>query len=121
MKMTILERNDDITHVVLAGRLDTTGAEEIGASFSEVTAARKRPAIIDLSEIDFMASRGIGLLLASGKRLMRRYAQNMVTHAHKKPRTAPMMRLCHVTCRNRKGVTIASSHHVRSPASMSQA
>jgi len=71
MKMTILQRRDDITHLVLAGRLDTTGVEEISESFSETTAARKRPAIVDLSEIEFMASRGIGMLITSGKRLMK--------------------------------------------------
>ena len=65
MKMTILERDDDITHVVLAGRLDTTGAEELNERFSNATAGRKQPAIIDLSQIDFMASRGIGLLFAN--------------------------------------------------------
>lgn len=69
MEMTILERDDDITHVALIGRLDTTGAEEINQRFSEATAARKRPAIVDLSEIDFMASRGIGLLFANSKKL----------------------------------------------------
>jgi anti-anti-sigma factor len=71
MEMTILQRDDDITHVVLAGRLDTTGAEEINASFSEATVARGQPAVVDLSEIEFMASRGIGLLISSGKRLMK--------------------------------------------------
>jgi anti-anti-sigma factor len=71
MKMTILERDDDITHVVLTGRLDTTGALDIRERFSEATAARERPAIVDLSEIEFLASQGIGLLLANGKRLMK--------------------------------------------------
>ena len=37
MKMTILERDDGITHVVLAGRLDTTGTEDIGESFAKAT------------------------------------------------------------------------------------
>src|SRR3990172_4357665 len=69
MKMTILQRDDDVTHVVLAGRLDTTGAEAINESFSEATAARKRPAIVDLAEVDFMASRGIGLVFAASKKL----------------------------------------------------
>lgn len=69
MKMMILERDDDITHVALTGRLDTTGAEEINESFSDATAARNRPAIIDLSGIEFMASRGIGLLFTNSKRL----------------------------------------------------
>jgi serine/threonine-protein kinase RsbW len=71
MRMTILDRGDDVTHVVLSGRLDTTAAEEIGDRFSEATAARERPAIVDLSEIEFMASRGIGLLLTNGKKLMK--------------------------------------------------
>ncbi len=69
MKMTILDRDDEITHIVLTGRLDTTGVVAIEQSFSAVTAAQGRSAIVDLSDIDFMASRGIGLLLANGKRL----------------------------------------------------
>ena len=69
MKMTILQCADDITHVVLDGRLDTTGAEEINESFFQATAARERPAIVDLSQVDFMASRGIGVLLTTSNRL----------------------------------------------------
>jgi anti-anti-sigma factor len=69
MKMTILQRDDDITHVVLAGRVDTTGADEIRESFFRATAGRGWPAIVDLSEVEFMASCGIGLLIANGKRL----------------------------------------------------
>jgi serine/threonine-protein kinase RsbW/sigma-B regulation protein RsbU (phosphoserine phosphatase) len=71
MKMTVLHRDDGITHVVLAGRLDTTGAEAIMETFSAATAARPRPAIVELSDVDFMASRGIGLLVTSGQRLIR--------------------------------------------------
>ncbi len=69
MEMTILERDDDITHVALTGRLDTTGAEEFFKRFSDATAGRKRPAIVDLSQIDFVASRGIGMLLVNSKKL----------------------------------------------------
>jgi anti-anti-sigma factor len=71
MEITIVQRDDDISHVVLTGRLDTTGVEEIDESFSEATAARNRPAIIDLSGIEFLASRGIGLLFANAKTLMK--------------------------------------------------
>jgi anti-anti-sigma factor len=69
MQMAILPLADDITYVVLTGRLDSTGAEEIDENFSQATAARERPAIIDLAQIDFMASRGIGVLLANCKKL----------------------------------------------------
>lgn len=69
MEMTILKRDDDITHVVLAGRLDTPGVEAIDEKFSSAIAVNERPAIVDLSSIDFLASRGIGLLFASSKQL----------------------------------------------------
>ena len=71
MKMTILERDDGVTHIVLTGRLDTTGTEEIEEAFCAATALRKRPTVVDISEIDFHASRGIGLLFANGKNLLR--------------------------------------------------
>lgn len=71
MEMTILERDDGITQVVLAGRLDTKAADQFEKLFSDATAGRNRPAIVDMSKIDFMASRGIGLLLVNGKKLKR--------------------------------------------------
>jgi anti-anti-sigma factor len=69
MKMTILQLDDEITHVVLDGRLDTTGADELRASFFEATAGRGRSTVVDLAGIEFMASCGIGLLIANAKRL----------------------------------------------------
>lgn len=71
MKMTVLHRDDGITHVVLAGRLDTTGAEEIMETFAAAIESRPRSAIVELTDVDFMASRGIGLLVTSGQRLIR--------------------------------------------------
>jgi serine/threonine-protein kinase RsbW len=69
MEMRVLQRDDDITYVALVGRLDTTGVEEIEASFSNATAARKRPAVVDLAEMEFMASRGIAMLVTASKNL----------------------------------------------------
>ncbi len=37
MIVTVLPRDDDITHIVLTGRLDTPGAEEISERFAEAT------------------------------------------------------------------------------------
>lgn len=71
MEITILERDDDITHIVLTGRLDTTAAEELGKSFADATAGQNRPAIVDVSGIEFLASMGIGLLLANSKKLLK--------------------------------------------------
>jgi serine/threonine-protein kinase RsbW len=69
MKMTIVPRADDITHIILTGRLDSNGAEEISESFFQATVARGQSAIVDLSEVDFMVSRGIGLFLINGSKL----------------------------------------------------
>jgi anti-anti-sigma factor len=69
MEMTVIQRDDDITHVILAGRLDTSAAVQFEKSFSDATAVRNRPTIVDMSAIDFMASRGIGLLLVNSKKL----------------------------------------------------
>ena len=69
MDITTLERDDGITHVVLAGRLDTTAAEELGQDIADATAGQDRPAVVDVSGIEFLASMGIGLLLANSKRL----------------------------------------------------
>jgi serine/threonine-protein kinase RsbW len=69
MEMTILERDDEIMHVVLTGRLDTPGVEEIEEVMSSAISAQERPTIVELSSIAFLSSRGIGLLFANCRRL----------------------------------------------------
>ncbi len=48
MEMTILERDDNISHIILNGRLDTTGAEKADKAFTAAVAGQKRSAIVDL-------------------------------------------------------------------------
>ncbi len=69
MKLTIVPRAENVTHIALDGRLDTTAVEELDRQFFDATAGRERPAIVDLAQVDFLASRGIGMLLASSKAL----------------------------------------------------
>ena len=102
MEMTILVRDDGITHVVLAGRLDTTAVEQIDKSFTDAAAARNQPAIVDLSRIEFMASRGIGMLLANSKRLKKAghklvllNPQGMVAGVLKTSKTEILMPIVH--------------------------
>lgn len=71
MEMTILVRDDGITHLVLVGRLDTNSAEQFDKTFADAVATGGGSAIVDVSQIDFIASRGIGLLVANGKRLLK--------------------------------------------------
>lgn len=63
MEMKIIEQSDSLTHVALEGRLDITGVQQIERRFLDATAARKKPALIDLCDVSFMSSFGLGMLI----------------------------------------------------------
>ena len=65
----IIHQRDDISHVVLSGRLDATGVEEMEQPFTEATTGRGLPTVVDMSGITFMSSLGIGFLFANTKKL----------------------------------------------------
>ncbi len=71
MDMVIDELEGGITNVALRGRLDTHGAEAIDLRFS-VIAGSKHAVVVDLSEVDFLASLGIRVLLTSAKAVQRK-------------------------------------------------
>jgi stage II sporulation protein AA (anti-sigma F factor antagonist) len=72
MELIILEGSDDISHVLLRGSLDSASIRSVDARFLRATAAHDRPAIVDLSELDYITSLGIGMLLGCAKSLHRR-------------------------------------------------
>ncbi|MBC8353158.1 MAG: anti-sigma factor antagonist [Planctomycetes bacterium] len=65
----IIHERDDISHVILKGRLDSTGVEEMDQPFTEATTGRGLPTVVDMSGITFMSSLGIGFLFANTKKL----------------------------------------------------
>lgn len=69
MKLVIHERAEGISHVALSGRLDAIEIPAIEHSFAEATAGRNRPAIVELSGVEFISSLGIGVLFANTKKL----------------------------------------------------
>lgn len=74
-ELHVVSATESFTHVALRGRLDIAGAQELDLSFSSQIAARGRPAVVDLSEVEFIGSMGIGMLLAVAKALGRRGAR----------------------------------------------
>lgn len=66
MDMVVDELDGGITNVALRGRLDTNAAETIDMPFS-VIGGSKRAVVVDLSEVDFLASLGIRVLLTTAK------------------------------------------------------
>jgi anti-anti-sigma factor len=58
---------EDLRRIVISGRLDTPGTEEISAQLKELAAVPKRGIIVDLSGVPFAASIGIGQLIANAQ------------------------------------------------------
>jgi anti-anti-sigma factor len=66
LDMAIEEIEGKSTKVVLRGRFDTTAAILIEMPFNAVT-SEKRSIIVDLSEVNFLSSYGIRVLLVGAK------------------------------------------------------
>jgi len=69
MELKLKERDDGITHVALAGDLDYDGATKIETEFMACVTAREKPTIVDLSEVGFLGSPGIRMLLVADRGL----------------------------------------------------
>lgn len=73
MQIEIVDRPDDVTQVALVGRLDVTGASEIEMPFHSLVAAAARPAVVDLSRLEYIASLGMGMLISCAHALSLRH------------------------------------------------
>lgn len=77
MELKLIEQNDELTHVALAGELDSEGAAQIESAFMSCTRERKKPTIVDLSQVKFLGSPGIRMLLV-GEGGLKRAGAKMV-------------------------------------------
>jgi len=77
MEMSVADRADGITLVKLAGALDLKGTNEIDLKFQGSVAPRRQPTILDLSELTFISSLGMGMMVAAATSL-RRNGKRMV-------------------------------------------
>ena len=71
MEMHVEEPDGDINRVRLVGRMDYAGATEIDARFMEL-AGREKFLLVDLSQVNFLASMGIRTLIMAAKSLNQR-------------------------------------------------
>ena len=67
MRLTSETLDNGIVHVALEGRLDIAGAHDIETQFVAITATRKAAVMVDLSQVEFIASIGIRVLLSSAR------------------------------------------------------
>jgi len=69
MEMTMAELEGKGVKITLHGRLDTPGVGAIETRFA--AAAARKNAIVDLSDVTFLASLGIGMLIGAARALKR--------------------------------------------------
>jgi anti-sigma B factor antagonist len=64
--MTVENIGDEITSVIFSGRLDSIGAASVSRRFNDQV-SDKRAVIVDLSDVDYVASLAIRFLLTGAK------------------------------------------------------
>jgi anti-sigma B factor antagonist len=77
MQLNEIRVDDQITHLALIGKLDVAGLHAVDMRFHAYTAARRKPALIDLSQMEFIASLGMGMFISCAQSL-RRHGAEMV-------------------------------------------
>lgn len=81
MDMQVIQADDEITHVVLDGRFDIQGAQEVDSRFGEL-ARMSKALVVDLSRVSFLASLGVRTLMLSARTLIGRGAEMAVSGAN---------------------------------------
>ena len=71
MPIAVHDLEGGITRVVLSGRIDIAGAQEIDLPMS-VVAGSRRAVVIDLSGVSFIASMGLRCLVSAAKMVSRK-------------------------------------------------
>src|SRR5262245_65429745 len=73
--MQVTTGDDNITKVMLSGRLDTMGVDRIESSFVATLVPPGKSAIVDLSGVEFVASMGIRMLISVARAMRQRQAK----------------------------------------------
>jgi anti-anti-sigma factor len=71
MELNVIRADDSITHVAILGRLDIEGVNQIQERFVITTTSRRRATLVDVSEVTFIASFGMGMFIGVAKALQR--------------------------------------------------
>jgi anti-anti-sigma factor len=69
MKVDVINIGNGILKVVLTGSMNEQGVLEVESQFNEIMKTKMTKVIIDLKDVNFLASRGIRTLMLSAKLL----------------------------------------------------
>ena len=75
MELHTGESSDTLTRVALVGMLDMVAVGEIETKFLAAAASRGKNTIVDISQMSFIASLGMGVLVSAYKALKRKGAK----------------------------------------------
>jgi anti-anti-sigma factor len=67
--VTYEDIGDTLRRIVISGRLDNIGTTEMAAGLADAIAEPKRGVIVDLTGVAFLASVGIGQLIATAQEI----------------------------------------------------
>ena len=69
MKLEVVELDNGIKQIKLNGRLDIEGTIEIETLFTAHAASKKAAVLVDMTEVEYIASFGMRILLSNAKSL----------------------------------------------------
>ncbi|HSW04100.1 STAS domain-containing protein [Aquabacterium sp.] len=72
MELTTDDLNPDLVKVMLEGRLDTPGVDRIETRFNAAVVATGKHALVDLTQVSFLSSMGIRMLISAGRAMQQR-------------------------------------------------
>ncbi len=73
------EISAEISKIILSGRLDMQGAQEIDLEFTSLTVGNGGKVIVDISNVTFLASLGLRCLLSAAKGLSKKGGKFVLT------------------------------------------
>lgn len=81
MQFSVIRADESITHIALAGRLDIQGLNAIQDRFVFTASSRHKPTLVDLSQVTFLASLAMGMLVSTAKTLQHRGVKMVIVQA----------------------------------------
>lgn len=82
MEMMVIKEDEELTHVKLSGRVDLEGIGDLDLDFTKHTVARRRPTLVDISDVDYIASIGLRMLVTAAKALNKFGARMVLLNPH---------------------------------------
>ena len=82
MEMKVIREDDELTHVKLSGRVDLEGIGDLDLEFTRHIVTRRKPALVDISDVDYIASIGLRMLVTAAKALNKFGARMVLLNPH---------------------------------------